>query len=177
MTPATWPTTTTTASARTSRSCATSACGSYRFSVAWPRITPQVTPDALGPVNDEGLGLLPRRSSPSCVAAGIEPAVTLYHWDLPQALEDAGGWADRRTAERFAEYAEVVARALSPQVGTFITLNEPWCSAYLGYASGVHAPGRQEPAVRAGRGAPPEPRPRPGHARPSELPCRRLASP
>src|SRR5439155_1477382 len=59
--------------------------------------------------------------------------------------EDAGGWTSRRTAELFAEYAEVVARALSPQVSTYITLNEPWCSAYLGYASGVHAPGRQEP--------------------------------
>jgi beta-glucosidase len=119
--------------------------GSYRFSVAWPRITPRVTPDALGPVNDEGLAFY-RELVDELVGAGIEPAATLYHWDLPQALEDAGGWADRRTAERFAEYAEVVARALSPRVATFITLNEPWCSAYLGYASGVHAPGRQDPA-------------------------------
>jgi beta-glucosidase len=117
----------------------------YRFSVAWPRITPQVTVDGLGPVNEEGLGFY-RELVDELVAAGIEPAVTLYHWDLPQALEDAGGWTNRRTAELFAEYAEVVARALSPKVSTYITLNEPWCSAYLGYASGVHAPGRQEPA-------------------------------
>ncbi len=118
---------------------------SYRFSVAWPRITPDVGPDALGPVNEEGLAFY-RALVDELVAAGIEPAVTLYHWDLPQALGDVGGWTDRRTAERFAEYAAVVAQALSPQVGTYITLNEPWCSAYLGYASGVHAPGRQDPA-------------------------------
>jgi beta-glucosidase len=118
----------------------------YRFSVAWPRITPQVTPEGLGPVNETGLDFY-RELVDELVAAGIEPAVTLYHWDLPQALEDAGGWTNRRTAELFAEYAEVVARALSPQVGTYITLNEPWCSAYLGYASGAHAPGRQDPAA------------------------------
>ncbi|GAB3596027.1 GH1 family beta-glucosidase [Angustibacter peucedani] len=118
----------------------------YRFSVAWPRITPHVGPDALGPVNEAGLDFY-RALVDELVGAGIEPAVTLYHWDLPQALEDAGGWTDRRTAERFAEYAAVVAEALSPDVRTFITLNEPWCSAYLGYASGVHAPGRQDPAA------------------------------
>ncbi|GAA4349519.1 GH1 family beta-glucosidase [Angustibacter luteus] len=118
----------------------------YRMSVAWPRITPDVGPDALGPVNEEGLAFY-RELVAELVAAGIEPAVTLYHWDLPQALEDAGGWTDRRTAERFAEYAVVVAQALSPEVPTYITLNEPWCSAYLGYASGVHAPGRQDPAA------------------------------
>ncbi len=118
---------------------------SYRFSVAWPRITPQVTADALGPVNEAGLAFYSTLVD-ELVAAGIEPAVTLYHWDLPQALEDAGGWTSRRTAERFAEYAEVVAAALGDRVRTFITLNEPWCSAYLGYASGVHAPGRTEPA-------------------------------
>ncbi|WP_426563637.1 GH1 family beta-glucosidase [Angustibacter sp. McL0619] len=117
----------------------------YRMSVAWPRITPDVGPDDLGPVNQQGLAFY-RALVDELVAAGIEPAVTLYHWDLPQALEDAGGWTDRRTAQRFAEYAAVVATALAPDVQTFITLNEPWCSAYLGYASGVHAPGRQEPA-------------------------------
>ncbi|GAB7192964.1 GH1 family beta-glucosidase [Kineococcus sp. NUM-3379] len=119
--------------------------GAYRFSVAWPRITPQVTPDALGPVNPEGLRFYSELLD-ELIAAGIEPAITLYHWDLPQALEDAGGWTNRKTAERFAEYAEVVAGALGDRVKTFITLNEPWCSAYLGYASGVHAPGRTEPA-------------------------------
>ncbi|NAZ82382.1 beta-glucosidase, partial [Kineococcus sp. R8] len=119
---------------------------SYRFSVAWPRITPQVTAEASGPVNAAGLAFYSTLVD-ELLAAGIEPAVTLYHWDLPQALEDAGGWANRATAERFGEYAEVVAAALGDRVRTFITLNEPWCSAYLGYASGVHAPGRTEPAA------------------------------
>ncbi|GAB3463452.1 GH1 family beta-glucosidase [Kineococcus endophyticus] len=118
----------------------------YRFSVAWPRITPQVSADALGPVNPAGLQFYSTLVD-ELLAAGIEPVVTLYHWDLPQALEDAGGWTSRRTAERFGEYAEVVAAALGDRVRTFTTLNEPWCSAYLGYASGVHAPGRTEPAA------------------------------
>lgn len=119
---------------------------SYRFSVAWPRITPQVSADALGPVNPEGLRFYSDLVD-ELIAAGITPAVTLYHWDLPQALEDAGGWTARATAERFAEYAEVVAAALGDRVRLFTTLNEPWCSAYLGYASGVHAPGRTDPAA------------------------------
>ncbi|ROP43715.1 glycoside hydrolase family 1 protein [Pseudokineococcus lusitanus] len=119
---------------------------SYRFSVAWPRITPGVTADALGPVEQRGLDFYSALVD-ELLAAGIAPAVTLYHWDLPQALEDTGGWADRRTAERFGEYAAVVAGALGDRVRTFITLNEPWCAAYLGYASGVHAPGRTEPAA------------------------------
>ena len=119
--------------------------GSYRFSVAWPRITPQVTEHELGPVNEAGLAFYDRLVD-ELLAAGISPAATLYHWDLPQALEDVGGWTNRATAERFAEYAEVVAARLGDRIGTFITLNEPWCSAYLGYASGVHAPGRTEPA-------------------------------
>src|SRR5690606_21031912 len=74
------------------------------------------------------------------LAAGITPAATLYHWDLPQALEDAGGWPQRATAERFAEYAAVVADRLGDRIGTFITLNEPRCSAFLGYRSGGHPP-------------------------------------
>ena len=119
---------------------------SYRFSVSWPRITPHVTPDELGPVNAEGIGFYSDLVD-ELLAHGISPSVTLYHWDLPQALEDAGGWAARRTAERFGEYAEVVAAALGDRVPLFITLNEPWCSAYLGYASGVHAPGRTDPAA------------------------------
>ena len=73
--------------------------------------------------------------------------VTLYHWDLPQALEDRGGWTNRETAEAFAEYAQIVHARLGDRVGTWTTLNEPWCSAYLGYGSGVHAPGRQDPAA------------------------------
>jgi beta-glucosidase len=119
---------------------------SYRFSVSWPRITPQVSAEALGPVNPEGIAFYSALVD-ELIAAGITPAVTLYHWDLPQALEDAGGWGARATAERFAEYAGVVAAALGDRVPLFTTLNEPWCSAYLGYASGVHAPGRTEPAA------------------------------
>jgi beta-glucosidase len=119
---------------------------SYRFSVSWPRITPQVTADSLGPVNPEGIGFYSDLVD-ELLAAGISPSITLYHWDLPQALDDAGGWTSRRTAERFGEYAEVVAAALGDRVPLFITLNEPWCSAYLGYASGVHAPGRTDDAA------------------------------
>jgi beta-glucosidase len=113
----------------------------YRFSIAWPRVTPQVTADSLGPVNEAGIDFYSRLVD-ELLAAGITPAATLYHWDLPQALEDAGGWPARATAERFAEYAGVVAARLGDRLRTFITLNEPWCSAYLGYGSGVHAPGR-----------------------------------
>ncbi len=116
---------------------------SYRFSVAWPRITPQVDAHGLGPVNAEGLAFYSELVD-TLLAAGISPAVTLYHWDLPQALEDAGGWTARATAERFGEYAEVVGAALGDRVALFTTLNEPWCSAYLGYGSGVHAPGRTD---------------------------------
>ena len=116
---------------------------SYRFSVAWPRLTPQVTADRLGPVNEAGLAFYDRLVD-ALLEAGISPAVTLYHWDLPQALEDAGGWTSRATADRFGEYAELVARRLGDRVGTFITLNEPWCAAFLGYGSGVHAPGRTD---------------------------------
>ena len=119
---------------------------SYRFSIGWPRITPEVTAHQLGPVNPAGLDFYSRLVD-ELLGAGIKPAATLYHWDLPQALEDAGGWTDRRTAERFAQYAEVVGSRLGDRIDTFITLNEPWCSAYLGYASGVHAPGRTEPAA------------------------------
>jgi beta-glucosidase len=118
----------------------------YRFSVAWPRITPQVTAERLGPVNPEGLAFYSDLVD-ALLAVGISPAVTLYHWDLPQVLEDAGGWTARATAERFGEYAEVVASALGDRVPMFTTLNEPWCSAYLGYGSGVHAPGRTDGAA------------------------------
>ncbi|WP_230976531.1 GH1 family beta-glucosidase [Georgenia wutianyii] len=117
----------------------------YRFSISWPRITPHVTAESLGPVNEAGIDFYSRLVD-ELLAAGITPAATLYHWDLPQALEDAGGWPARATAERFAEYAGVVAARLGDRLGTFITLNEPWCSAYLGYGSGVHAPGRTDHA-------------------------------
>src|SRR6195952_4670679 len=119
---------------------------SYRFSVSWPRITPQVTAETLGPVNPKGLAFYSDLVD-ALLDVGITPAITLYHWDLRQALEDAGGWAVRATAERFGEYAGCVAAALGDRVPVFITLHEPWCSAYLGYAAGVHAPGRTDPAL------------------------------
>jgi beta-glucosidase len=109
----------------------------YRFSVAWPRIVPTGS----GAVNPAGLDFYSRLVD-ELLGRGIAPLVTLYHWDLPQPLEDDGGWTNRATAERFAEYAAIVGQALGDRVSTFTTLNEPWCSAYLGYASGVHAPGR-----------------------------------
>ena len=118
----------------------------YRFSVAWPRITPHVTAESIGPVNDAGLAFYSALVD-ELLAAGIAPTVTLYHWDLPQALEDAGGWTNRATADRFGEYAAIVAAALGDRVELFSTLNEPFCSSYLGYGSGVHAPGRTDGAA------------------------------
>jgi len=111
----------------------------YRFSVAWPRIQPE----GAGAPNDEGLDYY-RRLVDALNRNGITPVLTLYHWDLPQALEDAGGWANRETAERFAEYATIVHRALAGEVGTWLTMNEPWVAAWLGYGTGVHAPGRTD---------------------------------
>jgi beta-glucosidase len=108
----------------------------YRFSVAWPRIQPT----GKGPASTEGLDFYRHLVDGLC-ARNILPVLTLYHWDLPQPLQDAGGWPERDTAYRFAEYAAVVAQALGDQVGTWITVNEPWCAAWLGYGSGVHAPG------------------------------------
>jgi len=118
----------------------------YRFSVAWPR----VQPDGRGAINQAGLDFY-RRLVDELLEHNIEPWLTLYHWDLPQPLEDAGGWPVRDTAERFAEYAAVVHDALGDRVKAWTTLNEPWCSAFLGYASGDHAPGRRDAAsaVRA----------------------------
>ncbi|OII66895.1 GH1 family beta-glucosidase [Streptomyces sp. CC77] len=118
----------------------------YRFSVSWPR----VQPTGRGPAVQKGLDFY-RALVDDLLEHGITPALTLYHWDLPQALEDAGGWPHRDTAERFADYAGVVADALGDRVPYWITLNEPWCSAFLGYGSGVHAPGRTDPvdALRA----------------------------
>ena len=112
----------------------------YRFSIAWPRI--QAT--GRGPANQAGLDFYSTLVD-GLIARGITPVATLYHWDLPQALEDEGGWTNRATAEAFGEYARIVGEALGDRVAVWTTLNEPWCSAYLGYASGAHAPGRTEP--------------------------------
>jgi beta-glucosidase len=109
---------------------------SYRFSIAWPR----VQADGRGAPNAAGLGFY-RRLCEGLVERGIEPIATLYHWDLPQALQDSGGWAARDTASRFAEYAGVVAEALGDLVTQWITHNEPWVVAFLGHAMGVKAPG------------------------------------
>ncbi|MFD9092524.1 GH1 family beta-glucosidase [Streptomyces collinus] len=114
----------------------------YRFSVSWSR----VQPTGRGPAVQVGLDFY-RRLVDELLERGIKPAVTLYHWDLPQELEDAGGWPERDTAYRFAEYARLVGEALGDRVENWITLNEPWCSAFLGYGSGVHAPGRTDPAA------------------------------
>ncbi len=114
----------------------------YRFSIAWPRIRP----DGTGPVNPRGLDFYDRLVD-TLLGQGIDPFVTLYHWDLPQALEDRGGWTVRETAEHFADYATAVHRQLGDRVRTWTTLNEPWCSAYLGYGNGVHAPGERDPGA------------------------------
>jgi beta-glucosidase len=114
----------------------------YRFSVAWPRVQPAGS----GPVNGKGLDFYDRLVD-ELLKAGISPYVTLYHWDLPLALERLGGWANRDTAHRFAEYAAAVHARLGDRVTTWTTLNEPWLTAFLGYAAGIHAPGRTEPAA------------------------------
>lgn len=111
----------------------------YRFSIAWPRVLPQGT----GSANEAGASFYDALVD-VLLEAGIEPFVTLYHWDLPQPLEDRGGWLNRKTAECFAAYAEIVARRLGDRVRHWITLNEPQVAAFAGYASGEHAPGRRE---------------------------------
>ncbi|MEO3808998.1 GH1 family beta-glucosidase [Sphaerisporangium sp. B11E5] len=113
----------------------------YRFSVAWPRIQP----DGAGPINPRGLDFYDRLVD-SLLDESITPYATLYHWDLPQALEDRGGWTSRDTAYRFAEYAAAVHARLGDRVAHWTTLNEPWVTAFLGYGTGVHAPGRTDPA-------------------------------
>jgi beta-glucosidase len=109
----------------------------YRFSISWPRVQPGGT----GDLNPLGVGFY-NRLVDGLLARGIRPIATLYHWDLPQELEDAGGWPERDTAERFAEYAARIVEVLGDRVAMWTTLNEPWCSAFLGYGSGSHAPGR-----------------------------------
>lgn len=115
----------------------------YRFSVAWPRIFPTGLEER--PL-EAGLDLYDRLVD-KLLAAGITPWVTLYHWDLPQPLEDAGGWPARGTVEHFVRYVDAVSRRLGDRVKHWNTINEPWVVAWLGYHHGVHAPGRQDPAA------------------------------
>jgi beta-glucosidase len=111
----------------------------YRFSVAWPRIQPE----GRGPASQKGLDFY-RRLAERLGERGIAPLVTLYHWDLPQALQDRGGWASREVVERFAEYARLVLDGLDGVVADWITHNEPWVTAFLGYAYGLKAPGLRD---------------------------------
>ncbi|HEY2075097.1 MAG TPA: GH1 family beta-glucosidase [Streptosporangiaceae bacterium] len=111
--------------------------GTYRFSLAWPRIQPTGS----GAVNAPGLDFYDRLTD-ALLAEGINPMPTLYHWDLPQPLEDAGGWMARDTAYRFADYAVVAAERLADRIPTWITLNEPFIVTAFGYALGIHAPGK-----------------------------------
>jgi beta-glucosidase len=115
----------------------------YRFSIAWPRIQP----DGRGPANQQGVDFY-RRLCDGLVAKGIRPAATLYHWDLPQALQDDGrGWQNRDTIERFAEYAAIMYEALGDEVAWWMTHNEPWVAAAIGHRMGRHAPGLRDEAA------------------------------
>jgi len=118
----------------------------YRFSISWSRLFP----DGRGKLNAKGLGFYESLVD-ALLAKGIDPYVTLYHWDLPQALQDRGGWGSRDTADRYADYAAAAFEALGDRVKHWMTHNEPWCTAYLGYAMGIHAPGLKDfgLAVRA----------------------------
>lgn len=111
----------------------------YRLSIAWPRVI-----GSDGQLNYQGVDFY-RRLLDRLADKGVQRYVTLYHWDLPQHLEDRGGWLNRETAYRFADYADKISRALQGRVTAWTTLNEPWCSACLGYGYGRHAPGRFKP--------------------------------
>jgi beta-glucosidase len=113
--------------------------GAYRFSISWPRIFPSGS----GRPNAAGLDFY-RRLVTDLHAAGIEPQITLYHWDLPQALQDRGGWEHRDTAHRFGELAYTVATALGAGVHRWFTINEPWVASFLGHWMGLHAPGKRD---------------------------------
>ncbi|WP_159621052.1 GH1 family beta-glucosidase [Ruania rhizosphaerae] len=113
----------------------------YRFSVSWSRVCPDG-----GPVNTVGLDFYSRLVD-ELLSHGIMPWLTLHHWDMPQALEERGGWTSRTVVDRFVEYATTVHDALGDRVSHWTTHNEPWCSAFLGYVGGQHAPGRREPAA------------------------------
>ncbi len=113
--------------------------GALRMSIAWPRIFPSGS----GAPNQAGLDHYDRVID-SVIAHGLTPVVTLYHWDLPQALHEKGGWLNRDTASRFADHAGAVVRHFGDRVPFWITLNEPWSCAFLGYAQGLHAPGHRD---------------------------------
>lgn len=116
--------------------------GAYRFSISWPRVLPA----GVGASNRPGIDFYDRLVD-ALLEKGIRPFVTLYHWDLPQALDDRGGWGERGTAEAFGAYAEVVGRALGDRVKDWITLNEPLASTTAGYVFGIHAPGKRDPKL------------------------------
>jgi beta-glucosidase len=117
----------------------------YRFSVAWPRVLPA----GRGPLNTKGLDFYDRLVD-ALVEAGIRPFITLYHWDLPQSLQEQGGWMSRDTVDAFVRYADVVTARLGDRVKHWVTHNEPWCIAHLGYDRGEHAPGIKDPAGALG---------------------------
>jgi beta-glucosidase len=112
---------------------------SYRYSIAWPRIQPS----GQGSLNQKGIDYY-KRLTDTVLAAGMRPLVTLFHWDLPQSLEDQGGWPNRDTAARFADYVEIVVKALGDRISTWAIFNEPWVFTYVGYAEGRHAPGKTD---------------------------------
>src|SRR5579863_1173955 len=116
----------------------------FRFSISWPRIRPS----GRGAVNRRGIDFY-RSLVEGLLARKIEPTITLYHWDLPQSLEDLGGWANRDTAEYFAEYAQIVAEAIGDVGGRWITVNEPQVVAHEGYRIGMHAPGHTDEGLAA----------------------------
>ena len=114
---------------------------SARFSIAWTRIQPTGT----GAVNQKGLDFY-RRYVDALLEAGLRPMCTVFHWDLPQALEDQGGWPNRDVYKQFADYAGIVSKALGDRVDTWAIFNEPWVFTNLGYWSGIHAPGKKDPS-------------------------------
>ena len=118
----------------------------YRLSLSWSRLQP----NGSGPLNPDGVRFY-RDVLEGCRQRGITPFVTLYHWDLPQPLQDAGGWPNRETAHRFADYASQCIDAFTDVARDWITINEPWCVSFLSHEWGVQAPGLRDPsaAIRA----------------------------